>query len=218
MLALQMNNVDWVEAELEINDGATTAQFYGSSVRMDVASVMDELVTWATSTFIPTFLWAWEKDTSTGGAILTLSATGNFTLEATNTDAQTGYGLNSGVKASASSHTFDSAAAGTWAPVSGVSVKANLRVLLSGDACGDGAVRPGVPGLAHYRPTVEAIGTALDAARLANVLGDASNPRRASICQQHTASWIEVAVGEVARNPAGAKHYRFRLEVSGEAV
>ena len=219
MLALQSKSIDWFnDAELEISDGTTLNQFYGSTPTMNVVDVMDELAAWATSTFAPSFGWSWQRDPATGGAVLTLYATAPFTLEATTTAAQTGYGLTAGVKASATSHTFDAPAIGTWAPVSGLAVSKNIRILGRGDACGNGAIRPGVPGLATYTPSIEAIGTAEDAGRLTEVLADASNPRRMTVYQQHTGLWLDLALGDVSRSSRGAKHYRFQLTASGEAL
>lgn len=219
MLALNPDSVDWSVAQIEINDGVTTDQFVGSTPSMDVAAVMDELVVWADATFIPAFSWTWIRDTSTGGAILSLSATGGtFTLEATNADAQAGYGLSAGVKGAAAAHLFNDAAAGTWAPTSKMLVADNMRTLGPGDACGDGAVRPGSPGVASYRPRVAGIGSALDAARLAAVLGDADNPRRGVVYQLHTETWIELAIGEVSRSKVGATHYRFDFEAAGDVL
>ena len=219
MLAIQPNAINWQDAELEISDGATTAQFYGSAPRMDVASVLDELVAWADSTLIGSWSWSWARDASTGGAIITLAVdTGTFTIEATNADAQNGYGLAAGVHAAAASQVFDSPAAGTWAPASRVAVSANIRRLGRGDACGDGATRPGVPGNAANRPAVEAIGTPIDAGRITAQLAAASSPRRGRVYQLHTGQWLELAIGSVQRSPAGAMHYRFSIEAAGEAI
>jgi len=218
MLALQPRAVDWTTAEVEIFDGVTLAQFYGSSARMDAAAVLDELVAWATSTFVGTFSWGWERN-AVGGAVVTLSTdSGTFTLEATNADAQSGYGLSAGVKAAAASHTFDSAAAGTWAPTSPLGVSANIRQLGDGDACGNGAVRPGVPGAAANSPRVTAVGTAIDAGRLTEQLAAASSPRRCRVYQLHTGLWLELAVGKVNRSPVGLLLYRFTFDAAGDAI
>jgi len=219
MLALEPDAVVWSVADLEINDGVTTDSYNHPTPVTDVATVMDALVVWANATFAHVFGWSWARDPATGGAIITLSATGGtFTLEATNADAQTGYGLSAGLKAAAAAHTFDTAAVCTWAPTLPIAVRANMRILDRGDACGDGAIRPGVPGLATYRPRVEAMGSALDAARLASVLADAGNPRRAAIYQLHTDMWLALAVGDVSRSPVGAVNYRFELSCSGDAA
>jgi hypothetical protein len=219
MLALQPGAVDWTVAEIEINDGVTTDQFNGSTQRMDVVAVLDELVAWATSTFIGTFSWSWTRDAATGGAVITLAtSSGAFTLEATNADAQAGYGLSAGVHASAASHEFDTVAAGTWAPLYPIGVRANIRVLDRGDACGNGATRPGVPGFAANAPAVTAAGTAIDAGRLTEQMASASSPRRARVYQLHTATWVELAIGAAQRSPLGLLHYRFTLDAAGDAI
>lgn len=218
MLVLEPAGVDWLTSDLEINDGVTTDSYNHTSVIADVATVMTALVAWATATFTPTFSWSWERDATTGGAILTLSADAAFTVEATESHAQTGYGLDPGVKASASSHRFDSPASGTWDPSMGPAVSRNIRVLGAGDACGNGAVRPGVPGLATNKPAIAAVGTAIDAGRFAAQVALASNPRRANVYQVHTATWLLLALGEVQREPVGLTHYRFDIEASGDAI
>ena len=219
MLALQPTSIDWSAAQIEINDGVTTDQFLGSAVTMSIVEVMDELIAWATSTFIGTFSWTWTRDATTGGAIITLAVdAGTVTLEATNADAQAGYGLSAGVHGAAASHTFDVAAAGTWAPVSQMMVSGNLRTLDRGDACGDGAIRPGSPGIATNQPTAQAIGTALEAGRFAEQLADAASPRRAHLYQLHTDTWLELALGQVTRSPHGLMHYRFELDAVGDAL
>jgi hypothetical protein len=220
MLALEPEAVSWLVADLEINDGTATSSFNAASVYMNVADVMDALVVWADATFfLLTFAWSWARDPATGGAIITLSATGGtFTLQATNADAQAGYGLAAGLKAAATSHAFDSAAAGTWAPLSGLMVSVDFRVAGDGDACANGAIRPGVPGLAHHRPAVSAVGSALDAGRWASMLANAHSPRRANAWQQHTSSWVQFALGEATRAAAGVQHYRFELAASGDVI
>jgi len=219
MLTLEPAAVSWLVSALEINDGATTDTFNATGAAMGISDVMGELVAWADSTFALVFAWSWARDSTTGGAILTLSATGGtFTLHARNADAQAGYGLTAGVKAAAASHTFDSAAAGTWAPVSGLMVSADIRVAGAGDACGDGAIRPAAPGIAHRRPAVSAVATALGAGRMAATLAAARNPRRATAYQQHTDSWVAFALGEINRSAVGTLHYRFELQASGDVI
>jgi len=219
VLSLEPSAVDWTAATLELFDGVTTDQFNGSAVRMALPAVMDELIAWATATFIPTFAWSWARDTATGGAVVTLTCTGGtVTLEAKNATAELGYGLRAGAKSAAASHEFDGPGAATWAPLSGLMISADLRVLATGDACADGAIRPGSPGLAHRRPVVGAVGSALDAGRMAATMAAGASPRRATAWQTHTATWLTFALGDVTRAPAGALHYRWDLQAAGDVI
>lgn len=219
MMALDPIDIDWLVAEIEINDGATTDQFNASQSATNVVLVLDELVAWATVTFVPTFSWSWQRESATGGAIITISCTGgSFTLEATNTDAQDGYGYPAGAQGPATDIEADASAAGTWAPTWPIGLRADLRVLPDGDACGDGGIRPGVPGLAHRSPIATAAGTARDAARLAAMLALSANPRRATAYQTHTGLWLSFALGDVERSPVDGVNYRFDLEAVGDTL
>lgn len=220
MVAFESGEVDWTVAVVEIVAGVTTDQYSGTVARMSVVDFLDALTAWATSTFaVGTFTWTWARESATSGAIITIHADGGtFTLECTNADAQTGLGFPPGAAGPDSDLEADSSAAGTWAPRWAIGVRTDLRVLGRGDACGDGAVRPGVPGLASFRPDVRATGTARDAARLASVLSTASSPRVASIYQTHTDTWLTLAVGNIERDPVDTHNYGFSLDVAGEAL
>lgn len=218
MLAVDPAAIDWTVAEVEIDDGFTTDQFTGSAARMTVVAYLDELVAWATATFVPSFAWSWQRESATSGAIITVTASSAVTLEATNTDAQDGLGYPAGVIGPATDFEADASAAGTWAPRWSIMVRADLRILARGDACGDGAIRPGSPGIAHRRPAVTAAGTARDAARLSSVLASAASPRRAVAYQLHTATWPTFALGTVDRSPLDTNNYRFALQAVGDVI
>lgn len=164
---------------------------------------------------VASFSWSWARDATTGGAILTLTSTAPFGFDMTNgAHARLGLPADTGATAIVG----DQPATGTWAPDSGISFKRYARILDRGDASGDGSTRPGVPGLAPYRPTCEAIGTAIDTARLAAVLATATNPRRALVWQVHSATWIEVAIGRPNRQAVDTTHYRVTLETAGVSL
>jgi len=159
------------------------------------------------------FTWAWSRDAPTGGALLTLTARGGLFSIDGGAAATLGLALSAGV-----SSVTGTAAAGTWAPAGGMAVGRYMRQLGKGDASADGAVRPGVPGAAHYRPTVSGTGTAVDAARFASILGDAENPRVAVVYQKHLATWRTLALGPINRSPVSTMHYRFDLETLADVV
>ena len=164
-------------------------------------------------TGVVSFSWTWERDSTTGGALLILTASGGlFSIDG---GAQSTLGFAAG---GAFASTTGAAALGTIAPVGGVAVRAYMRQLAVGDACGDGVLRPGVPGAAHYRPAVSFVGDSLDAGRTAAMLATASNPRIAVVWQKHLAAWRTLAIGPISRSVASTHHYKFDLNVAGEIV
>jgi len=203
---------------IDVTVGAATETFTNAATDADVVAALQALVDWANAagrawTGTRTFSWAWARHAASGAALLTLSAVGGaFSLNA-GALATLGFGAVAGVTS-----TTGAAAAGSWAPALPVSVRRNVRLLDAGDAGGNGAVRPGVPGLACRMPKLDALGTATDAARLSAVLAAASSPRRAQVWQLHTSSWVGLAVGAVSRSAQGSQNYRFAFEVAGDAV
>lgn len=207
MLALETTDNWAFTVDIDIG-GAETY----SNAEADAYSSIAALVDWANSPArgwfgASLFSWSWARNASTGGAILTLTAAG-FPFTITNgAHARLGLPADNNVQEVVG----DQPASGTWAPDSGLMVSRNIRQLDKGDANGGGSIRPGVPGAAVYRPTVAAIGTALDTARLASILASASSPRRGWVWQQHTATWLEFAIGQPNRSPVDTTHYRVEL-------
>jgi len=110
---------------------------------------------------------------------------------------------------------------GSWAPppdgllaVSGVRAWSADR----GDANAAGAVLPWTPGTAGMAPRVTAIARTADVAVLARILATATNPRRAYIYQQHTATWWRFSLDDVTREAVGTTLYRVAIEALGEAI
>lgn len=216
---LAVETTDTWTFSVDVTVGAATETFTNAAADKDAYAAITAFVTWLNAAGrawfgTRTFSWTWARQSSSGGAILVLSATGGvFTITA-------GASARLGLPAAAGVTTVigTTAATGTWAPVSKLAMARNLRLLGKGDACGDGAVRPGVPGLAGSRPSLAAIGTAVDAGRVAAVLADASNPRRATGYQTHTDTWLEVALGRHSRGAVSTTHYRFDFEVARETL
>lgn len=210
MLALETSQA-WTAISLQATIGGITHTFAPTTER-DAKTLMDSLATWVAAQWAGKSLsWSWSRDPLTGGAILSMHCSHTVAL-VPNATATSLLGFTT---ITAQDLTASTAAAGTWAPTVRISVQRDLRRLEAGDGCGNGAIRPGVPALAGREPKVEAVGTALDAARLAGLLSVASNPRRAQILQVHTGLWVEVALGQVSRSPEGAG-YRFGLEAVGD--
>ncbi len=216
MLAIE-TTATWAFS-VDVTVGVNTETYTNLAADRDAVTAVTALVAWANDagrawSGSRTFSWDWSRHSDSGGALLVLACSGTFSLSA---GAATNLGLPAAVGVVGVVGTAP--ALGTWAPVSRVSVRGNLRVLAAGDGCGDGAVRPGVPGTAAKNPQVSAIGTAIDAARLAAILATASNPRRCLVYQLHKATWLTRALGDISRSSAGPMHYAFELTLAGLAL
>lgn len=216
MLALE-TTASWAFS-VDVTVGGNTETYTNSASDRDAVTAMTMLVAWANDagrawTGTRTFSWEWARHAATGGALLILACSGTFSLSV-------GAALNLGLPAAAGvvGVVGTAPALGTWAPISRLSIRGNLRVLAAGDGCGDGAVRPGVPGTAAKNPKAEAIGTAIDAARLAAILATASNPRRCLVYQLHKDTWLTRALGEITRSSSGPMYYAFELTLAGLAL
>jgi len=202
-----------------VDCGATvdTYTFTGT----DAYSCIRDFVAWCNDTFTGSWSWTWSRDTLTGGALLALHHSGGSTAEVTpDAAAQAALGFPDFWDEFNDGHDFAgvSAAVGTWCPTARIAVSKHARLLGSGDAGGSRSVRPGVPGIAGQNPTIDAIGTALDAARLTAVLALATTPRRCFLYQTHTGLWRGLALGAASRSAGDDLLYRFSLETAGEAI
>lgn len=146
---------------------------------------------------------------STAGTRFTYTCGNIFTL---NAGAATCLGLAAGAYAGAATSTTD--AAGSWWPKVRPSVRSYARDLDAGDSSGTGATRPGSPGAALYKPSVEVIANGTDAARLSQALKTAASPRTVSVYQAITDSWLSLSLGEIQRSRQGVD-YRFNLSCVG---
>lgn len=146
---------------------------------------------------------------STSGERYTYSCGNIFTLTG---GAAACLGLAAGAYAGSATSTTD--AAGTWRPSVRISVRSFARSVDAGDASGTGATRPGSPGAGLYRPTIEAIGDATDAARLSAILAQSASPRIVQIYEVESAAWRTLSLGEVQRSRAGTD-YRFDMTAVG---
>ncbi len=208
----------WAPYDIEIQVGADAATYSSTSTVGNAYEQIVALAAWANDAGRPwavsiTFSWSWARDTATAGAFVVLSASSAFDINIT----AGGLYLPNG--AGQTTYTGTDPAIGTWAPTLPIAVRGHVRLLGDGDAGGaERTIRPGVPGLAGQRPKIEALGTVLDAARLAAVLAVATTPRRCWVYQTHKATWRNYALGAVNRSPEGTTAYRFTFDVAGEAI
>lgn len=222
MLSLQTSD-NWAFV-LSITVGGFNDSYTNASTATSAYDALQGLIAWGNLAARPwadsvVFSWTWVRNAATGGAYLTLSCSSAFTLAVSSGawTANTGIGTGAGVTFIAGS----ASALGTFAPPNdGQIAIGQWRRLLDGkgNGSGVGAVRPGIPGLAHYRPDVSAVCRAQDLARLDAILSDASHPRRCWIYSRIRAEWLKVALGEVSRGSAGYGLWRVRLSCVGEAI
>lgn len=188
----------------------------GSNQGNTAVSLMVNLLAWLNAAGRPwfgaaVFSWTWERYGLDGGAQITLSATAAFSLSA--------IAGNNPLAISAIGPTVAAqfgVALGTWAPKQGngrLSVTGNFGHLAgNGDAGGSGACRAGVPGTALHKLKLSAVGTTIDAIRLAGQLKLATSPRLAHVWQTHTATWLVVALGSAQRSEPSRALWQFEFE------
>ena len=214
MLALETSDT-WTTGTIAVQVGSTGPYTY-TLVGRDAYSEMVSFVAWCnTRAWAPGFTWSWARNATDGGGTLTLYAHTTCSLTC---NAQATALLGFVTAGAAVSHTGSTSAVGTWAPTIRIAVNKHVRLLGDGDAGGSNLVRPGVPGLAGLRPTVEALGNVIDACRVAHILATASTPRRCWVYQTHKTTWRNYALGNVSRSAQDTTAYRFSLEVAGEAL
>lgn len=208
----------WTPFDIEIQVGADAATYSSTATVGNAYEMIVALVAWANNAARPwtgtiTFAWSWTRDTATGGAFIVLSADVAFDINIT------AGGLYMPNGAAQTTYTGTDPATGTWAPSIPIAVRGHVRLLGDGDMGGtERLIRPGVPSIAGIKPHIDALGTALDACRLAGVLAGATNPRRVWVYQLHRSTWRNYALGAVDRSPEGMTAYRFTLDVAGEAI
>ena len=213
MLSVRTND-EWAGVEIGIDDGSTTSAYTVQASANSVKDAMDALVTWATSTFAPTFSWAWARDTATGGAKVEISATADFDLTA-NSAGQALLGFAASYSGGPR-YNASAAGVGTWDTTAQLSIRQSLGVLpADGSAGGAGTCRPGVPGLSLHPVVIDTIATPLECGRLAHVLITAAHPRGGWIYQEHSSTWRLVALGAVNKGRTAGNLWRVGFDAFG---
>jgi hypothetical protein len=111
-------------------------------------------------------------------------------------------------------HGGEGAASGTWWPVGDVGIREWLKHALVGvDGGGTGALRAGVPGLALYRPQVEALATIAQRERMREILAVVDVPRVVYLWDRVDAVWRRCHLGSVGFAVAGPLLSRVTFEV-----
>ena len=235
MLSLQTRD-SWAAADVLIQVGANVDTWVGSSSLPSAVDALLDLTTWANDVARPwwgaaLFDWGWQRQASTGGALLTVRNSGGAFSWTPNATALALLGIPAAVAVVSAVGT--AAAAGTWAPGPTGYLALKLGVLWlrdKGQASAVGAVRDGVPGLAPWVASCRPVVGAQDTARLAETLGHASHPRRAWLRLSNVERSSEilvhadveggrlVALGDVRRQRSGASLWRHELAVAGGAV
>ncbi len=153
------------------------------------------------------WVWSWARGADSG-AVMHLTCTGDFVFLGT---APLGFVTTS----AGPTLTGTTSAIGTWAPTAPIGIRRHQRLLGDGDCGGSNTIRPGVPGLSGFKPSITAIGTPQDAIRLTIILATAENPRVGTVWQTHSKQWRTYAIGQVERSDSDS-FYRFNFSVAGE--
>ena len=236
MLSLQTRD-NWSTLSVSVKVGAPAAEVWTCDRTENSAfDALVSFVTWCNAagrswTGLVLFDWTWQRDATTGGAIVSVRASG-ATMNLTPNDFYALLSLAAVVGATTSTGT--TAAAGTWspAPAGKLPLRLGVRWLREpGEASGVGAIRPGIPGLAAPWYTCRPVVGAVDCARWTDVVRWASHPRRAWLRLSNVArvsEWVVspgdddgfalLAVGQVQRQRQGASLWSFDLRLAGDAV
>jgi hypothetical protein len=193
-----------------------------SSMQAFVAWLNDGARPWASSG--TAWAWRWARNTASsseyGGGLLTLyrtAGTADLTVQSAGGSDPGTFPATTGIPyfTGQPSKTGTASARGTWAPLSQIAIRNFAQQLEAGDAGGNLVVRPGVQGTANTKPKCNATCTVQETSRLSAVLASASNPRRSYAWQEHTSSWLRLALGGVTWTRNGATFYDVTLDVSG---
>lgn len=198
--------------------GANTRTYTNDAGDNSAYDAMVAMLAWLNAAARPWFgaiTFAWSVAQATGGGAFTLTATANFTLV-----ASAGMTTATGLPSAAATQTIaGTVASGTIWPDSGVKLRQYLRQLPAGSGAAVGSFLGAVPGLAPYRPRVQAIGSRSDAARWHEQLANAASPRRGWVYQDDVGVYRQVALGQEKIDRADARNaYNLHLEAAGEAI
>lgn len=228
MLALETNdNWGW---QVNVTIASSTAE-YDNTAGTDIVTSMQAFIAWVNSPSRPWawagsfWAWAWSRNggasspTSGGGLIRIYRTAGDATM----TVASAGGGepgtfpATTGIAYFSGQHdvTGSASAAGTWVPLSGIMLRSYANLLGSGDAGGGNVLRPGVQAFGNSKPKATAVGNVADMTRLQAVQAAASNPRRCMAWQLHTATWLQLALGQVTWTRQDVTFYQTTLDMSG---
>jgi hypothetical protein len=120
----------------------------------------------------------------------------------------------------AADHTWTgiASAAHTWAPL-GLGISAVLRQPAGdGARCAAGTARDGCHGNRELRPTCEAVGDPLDAARFTYLLGSARWPTQGYLRRDvDSADWL-VTIGRTTRRRVDGIRFSWTIEAQGVAA
>lgn len=217
-IALDTPDADWAFS-IDFVVGGNLDTYAGTG--SNIADEMDAQVSWLNDAGRPwagttTFAWRHGAANSRGAPTLA-SDTLAFRYSPDATAIAT---IGSPAHMLAAQTTNPNGAIGAWYPASGVSILGWLRELAAGEACGNGGIRPGVPGLARFAPPVEAWATAAEVAVLADVLRESGQPRKGKIYDAARDLWRLVSVGVVTcdRSPSDSRYYSAKFACRGEAL
>jgi len=236
VLSLQTRDT-WSAAQVTATVGGLSDVWTCGATENSAVDALNSLGSWANALARPwgglaLFAWNWARNGADAGAKASLTNSGGVWSYTPNAQAQTLLGMAAMV--GQVTVTGTSSAAGTWSPGPRgyVALRGGTEWLRdSGQASAEGAVRPGVPGLAPWLARCQTTVEALELARLTDVVQKASHPRRAwlrlsnvarvsesVVAPGDTSGWKLVAFGPVQRSSAGVSLWSVSLDVQGQAV
>ena len=204
---------DWTAATLTVDFGAAAQVFTPAANENSAYLAVAAFQAWIAASFPgESFTWTWASDATTAGGSITITMANAATIVA-NAAAQTLTGL---AASTGPGLTFTSVWAGTWAPTPQINLTRYVRQVRGmGPASGVGALRSGVPGASPYVPQLEAACTAVEAARLQDILIDAARPRQAHVWQTLKSAWRLLSIGQTSHARIGPLLNTVEIEVLG---
>jgi hypothetical protein len=235
MLSLQTSH-DWAAAAVTVTVGAVVEVWSCPASANSAVDALEDFCTWANDAArawwpAALFGWSWERQSSTGGALLKVRNTGGVWSWAPNGAALALLGIPAqgpGIVASGST-----AGVGTWAPGPGGLLPLRLGQTWwdksPGQASGVGTVRPVVPAFSPYAGVCAPIVGPVETMRWPEIVKLCSHPRRAWLRLSSVQAsewtvppagygWLRLGLGAVQRSRAGVRLWRFELQLVGEAA
>jgi hypothetical protein len=231
MLSVETSQA-WSVAQMTITVPTYPAETYTHAGHGSAYHAAEDFTAWANNPArgwfgAALFTWSWTQGANRG-AIVILKCSGPASVTWAPNGIWSSLLYHAG--ATAATLTASAGAEGTAAPYRPVSISGaqgpcywSIRRAYrfngsDGDAGPSGAVRPMVPGLAGIAPSVEAIGTPTDAARMRDALRLASNPRRLAVYDVPRLMWHELAWSTVSVEAQAPLIWRIAVEAAGEAL
>lgn len=204
----------WSTISIDFNDGGGAQTYTPSPATIDAYSLAEDLIDWLNTTYPgDSWSWSWARDTTTGGATLTYTATTNTYNITANGGAQDVLGVSASYTGVS---TMSGVAESTVAPLGPWSVTLWYASSAGGGVgSGAGAVRVGCPGTAPIAPNLQCVMAPVDLARWTSQAASMSTRRRAYVYDLGADAWRLVSVGRADASRSLVDRWRMSVEVHG---